>query len=248
MTYPQFESLMKFIIFSIILLLFTGCSQVNLQTVWVHTKNASIGAISDPVTWAPLATGATLYATKTDDDITQYIMKHPILNSQEDDLYREINGLETYATALFIDDNDSEIKLKRIAVETLGFATARETTNMLNNFVQKETPSRTLKNAIGSHHATDPFAGSAMNRRNVDQLAIPTWGKYSLNTLSYLTASASAFTRIEDGGHSLGDQLVNASIGNFIGLFVHDLFMKEDTHINLSLQKDQALISSHWKF
>ncbi len=248
MTYLQSESLMKYIILAIFVILFSGCSRANLEVAFTRTKDASFTAVTDPLTWAPLATGVTLYATKTDEKATDHILKHPILNSHEDNLYREINGLETYVTAILIDDNDSEIKLKRIAVETLGFATARETTDILNSSIKKENPSKTDYDSLGSHHAIDPFAGSAMNRRNVDQLSISTWGKYSLNTLSYLTASASAWSRVEDGGHSLGDQFINISIGNFLGLFLHDLFMQEDTHLKLSLQKDSLAISTNWNF
>ncbi len=239
---------MKYIILSFFLFFFFGCSASTLQTAWTRTKNASYTAATDPITWAPLAVGTTLYVTKADDHITNYIMEHPLSNSEYDDLYRNINGLETYATALFIDDNNSEIKIKRLAVESVGFAAAKTTTNFLNSSIEKENPAKTGDDAIGSHHAIDTFTGSAMNRRNVAQLNIPDWGKYSLNTLSYLTATGSAFSGVEEGGHSLGDQFINASIGNFIGLFIHDLFMKEDTHIELSLHNDAAYMYTNWKF
>ena len=243
-----YESTMKYIILSLSLFLFFGCSKATLQTAWDRTKDASYTAATDPVTWAPLATGVTLYTTKTDDHITNYLMKHPVLNSKDDSMYRDINGFETYITAVVIDDNDSETKFKRIAVEVLGFSAAKTTTDLLNASVEKENPSKTQNNAIGSHHSVDTFTGSAMNRRNVAQLAIPDWKKYSLNGLSYFTAAASAYARIQEGGHSLGDQCINASIGNFIGLFIHDLFMKEDTHIQMSVQNDSAYLYTNWQF
>ena len=239
---------MKYIILTIFIFAFFGCSATTVQTAWTRTKDASYTAVTDPVTWAPLAAGVTLYTTRTDDHITHYIMKHPILNTKDSELYRDINGFETYITAGSIDDNDSKIKLKRIAVEVLGFSAAHATTDMLTASIEKENPTGSRNEAIGSHHAIDTFTGSAMNRRNVAQLSIPEWGKYSLNSLSYFTATASAYARIQDGGHSLGDQLVHASIGNFIGLFIHDLFMKEDTNIDISIQKEEAYMYANWQF
>ena len=239
---------MKYIVFPILLFLFLGCSATTMQTVWTRTKDASYTAATDPLSWAPLAVGVSLYATRTDDHITHYIMEHQPFYLENDDLYRDINGFETYTTAVFIDDNDSTLKLKRLAVETVGFAVARTTTDSLSSSIEKEDPSGKGDDAIGSHHAIDTFASSAMNRRNVAQLDIQDWEKYTLNGFSYFTASASAFARVQEGGHSLGDQFVHASIGNFIGLFIHDLFMKEDTNIDLSLQNDSAYMYTNWRF
>ncbi len=239
---------MKHIILTLFLFLFLGCSQTSLQTAWTRTKDASYSAVTDPVTWAPMAVGITLYATNTDQRISKDIMNHPPFYLTNDDMYREINGAETYLTALMIDDNDSVTKLKRVAVEATGFAVARTVTDTLSYSIEKENPSHTGDDAIGSHHAIDTFTGSAMNRRNVDQLDIPEWGKYTLNGISYFTASASAFARVQEGGHSLGDQFIHASIGNFLGLFIHDLFMKEDTHIELSVANDAAYMYTNWKF
>lgn len=239
---------MKYILLSVICLSFLGCSTAQLQTAWSNTKYASYAAATDPVTWAPLATGVTLYATGADDHMTDYIMKNNRLTSENDEIYREINGIETYATALQIKDKEDTTKLKRVIAETVGFNSAKITTNILSSAVDKENPSHTGDNAIGSHHALDPFAGSAMNRRNVAQLDIPTWGKYTLNGISYFTAASSALIRVQDGGHSLGDQLVSASIGNFIGLFFHDLLMREDTRLNVSLYSDSAYLYAGWSF
>jgi hypothetical protein len=44
-----------------------------------------------------------------------------------------------------------------------------------------------------------------------------------------LTSIGSALVRVEEGGHSFADQMINASIGNFIGIFMHDLFLLDDS-------------------
>ena len=126
---------------------------------------------------------------------------------------------------------------------------ARFTDTALNQTISKESPDGTHDDAIGSNHALEPFASSAMNRRNVEQMNIPTWGKYTLNTLSYTTASASALSRVQDGGHSFADQLVSVSIGNFLGIFVHDVFMLEDTtDTQISLDDSAAKFQIGFKF
>ena len=113
---------MKYIILTIFIFAFFGCSATTVQTAWTRTKDASYTAITDPVTWAPLAAGVTLYTTRTDDHITHYIMKHPILNTKDSDT-QSIASLSgnavtlpsgTYivrGSALFYNTNLSQIRL-----------------------------------------------------------------------------------------------------------------------------------------
>jgi hypothetical protein len=141
--------------------------------------------------------------------------------------------------------------LQRLAVDFTGSTTARFTTTTLNSLIKKETPSGGDDYAIGSHHALDPFANSALTRRNVADMSIPTWGKYTINTISYVSAAGSAFTRVQEGGHSVADQLVSVSIGNFIGLFFYEVFIPEHTElksIQAQVDNDNFYITTNWSF
>lgn len=193
---------------------------------------------------------ALLYATY-DDDITQHYMKHNIYDSDIDEKLRTINDLTLYASALAVKKDTNEQKVKRLAVNIAGSAVARRTTTTLNKLIKKEIPSGDDDYAIGSHHALDPFAKSAMTRRNVSDMTAPLWIKYSINTVSYLSASGSAFARVQEGGHSFADQLVSVSIGNFLGLFIYELFLKDTNNlqsIQTSFSDKNIMVRTNWTF
>ena len=244
--------LIKYFVPFIVGFLFFGCSSHKLNTAWKRTKSASYEAVVDPVTWGSALGAGLLYATY-DDDITEYYMDHNIIDSDIDEPLRYINGITMYSTAIFVKDDNNTEMMRRLAVDWAGSATARWTTSALNRSIKKETPSGNEDYAIGSHHALDPFANSALTRGNVRDMSIPTWGKYTINTISYISAAGSAFTRVQEGGHSVADQLVSASIGNFIGIFFYQVFLgyDEDTNIKnikVTASEDNFYISTNWKF
>lgn len=178
-------------------------------------------------------------------------MEHNIIDSEIDEPLRYINGITMYTTALFVENDTNKEMMQRLATDWAGSITARWTTTSLNKVIKKETPSGNDDYAIGSHHALDPFANSALTRGNVRDMSIPTWGKYTINTISYVSAAGSAFTRVQEGGHSVGDQLVSVSIGNFIGLFFYEVFIGYDKNIKnvqVTANEDNFYITTNWKF
>ncbi|ADR34796.1 hypothetical protein Sulku_2136 [Sulfuricurvum kujiense DSM 16994] len=240
---------MKIIIFTLTVLILSGCSTTQLNSGWERTKHASYNAATDYVTWVPAATSAALYATDYDTGMTNYFRDHPWFGEEDDEFYRGLNHYETLATAFLVNDPDYAQTWKRVLVEFTGLETTKQTSTFLEKNIRKKSPDGTHNGSIGSHHALDHFASSAMNRRNVENLDIPQWGKYTLNTISYASASASALCRVQDGGHSFADQLVSASIGNFMGLFFHDLFMLDSmTNIAVSINDSEAKVHIGFRY
>ena len=234
----------------LVVFLFTACSSAKLSHAIQRTKYASNKAITDPMTWGSALAAASLYATY-DDDITKHYMEHNIFDSNIDEPLRNINGITMYASALFIKNDTPKEMRQRIFTDWAGSATARYTTTTLNRIIKKKTPSGNDDYAIGSHHALDPFANSALTRKNVADMSIPTWGKYTINTISYVSSVGSAFTRVQEGGHSVADQLVSASIGNFIGVFFYEVFIGYNTDIkqlSVTANQDKFYITSRWSF
>ncbi len=235
---------MKYFFYLLTLFLFLGCSTKSIDTAYFNTKRAAYNASTDYVSWVPLLAATVLYATSYDEKLTNYRMENEIFEMDYDEYYRSLNALETYITALMVDDNSYITKVKRIGVEFSAFEISGYTSDILNNNISKTSPSGTYTSSIGSRHSIPTFAGSAMTRRNVAQLNIPSWGKYTLNTISYATAIASTATRVEDAGHSIADQFISISVGNFIGLFMHDLFMLDDNiSLNASIEDSRTYIS-----
>ena len=242
---------MKTILLSLSGVLFLGCSSKNLDLSWQKTKDASYKAISDPVTWVPAVGATALYATY-DDDITQYYMDHNIINNNIDEPLRHLNGTLLYASAIFAQNETKEQTTKRLAVDIISSNSAKIITGEIGYIVTKKTPNGEHNDAIGSHHATDTFANSALTRKNVKNMSIPNWGKYTINTISYISATGSAFVRVQGGGHSFGDQMMNASIGNFVGVFFYELFFDKNENslqsINAITRKDKVYITTNWSF
>ena len=218
---------MKFIFLASFTIIFLGCSSASLTSTWNRTKQASYNAATDYVSWAPLLGATALYSTDYDTQLTNYIIDKQFLNNDIDDTFRSLNSYETYLSGLFIHESSYTTKGKRILSEVFAFQTSVIASDALNH-IDKRSPDNIHYYAIDSQHALGPFAGSAMTRRNVTQLSIPQWSKYTLNTFSYATATASALTRVQDKGHSFADQLIGASVGNFIGIFMHDIFMLDE--------------------
>ncbi len=239
---------MKFIFLASFALMFLGCSSASLTSTWNRTKQASYNAATDYVTWVPLVGATALYSTDYDTQITNYFMQNQPIDNELDDTFRSLNGYETYLSGLFIEDDSYATKGKRVLSEFLAFQTSIIASDTLNN-IDKRSPDNIHYYAIGSQHVLGPFAGSAMTRRNVAQLDIPQWSKYSLNTFSYTAATASALTRVQDGGHSFADQLIGASVGNFIGIFMHDIFMLDDnTAVYASLYNNTQYLQINYRF
>ncbi len=240
---------MKYIFYFLSITLFFGCSSKSIDTAWNATKRASYNATTDYATWVPLIGATFLYSTPYDEKLTDYFMNNEIIETDYDEYYRTLNALETYATGLMINDSSYLTKAKRVAVEFGTFELSGYVSDSLNHNIYKLSPSKKDKNSIGSRHAIPTFAGSAMTRRNVEQLNIPIWGKYTLNTISYTTAISSALVRVEEAGHSVADQFISMSVGNFIGLFMHDLFMLDDNiSINASIENRRTYLSFSYRY
>ncbi len=156
--------------------LFSGCSSTKLNHAWNKTKGASYIAVTDPLTWGSAVSAGVLYVTY-DDDIRKHFMEHNLVDSEVDEPLREINGIVLYSSALFVDEDNSQEMMHRLATDFAGSGTARSVTNALNRNIKKETSSENHDFAIGSHHALDTFANSALTRKNVNDMSIPIWFK-----------------------------------------------------------------------
>ena len=124
--------------------LFYGCTSKQISAAYQNTKDASWVAITDEVTWGSALGAAALYATY-DDDITQHYIKHNIFDSNIDENLRTINNLTMYASALAVEKDTNEQKVKRVTVDFIGSATARGTTTTLNKIIKKENFSEKIR-------------------------------------------------------------------------------------------------------
>jgi hypothetical protein len=230
---------MKITALVLVLFMFSGCSTHS----WERTQGAFMNAATDPVTWAPLVTGAVLDSTSWDDDLTDSIYEENeddrTFSEDDADSLRTFTTVITYSTAIFVDENLST-KAKRVAVQTAALYAGRASVTAMNNY-DHTAPNGYYTDALGSNHAVTPFASAALTRRNLEGIDIPMWSKYSINTVSYLAATGSAYERVEQGLHSVADQMYSISAGNFIALFINDAFMESDYKLGVEFNEDTKL-------
>jgi hypothetical protein len=244
--------LFKIFLLAFLAFIFSACTSSTMSYNWERTKGAAYNAATDTMTWAPLATGLTMDLGGYDDDITDDIMDDDeddwLISEDDADNLRTLSTAITYTTAVCIEDNNLTLKAKRVLVETGALTLGRQYVSFTNSHVDKTSPDGDNEDAFGSNHAVTPFGSAALTRRNLDQIDMPTWGKYSVNTVSYLAATGSAYQRIESGLHSFSDQMYSAAAGNFIALFIHDLFMADDTDLGIDLSSEDPKITLSFKF
>lgn len=210
--------------------------------------HAARTAFYDYGTWPLLLGAAAFRANDYDSKVADYAMEHRPLFSESDTAARETDDLRsftdvlTFGTAVAVDEG-WEDKGKRALVESGAIFATRFTTTQMNAWVNREYPDGSGNDAFGSHHAASPFAAAALTRRNVASIEMPRWAKISINASSYAAATASAWGRIEMGLHYPSDQLVSAAVGNFIAIFLHDVFLQQQVTVNLSILPDSRYLA-----
>lgn len=211
----------------------------TLTPGWDRVRSAAAAAAADPVTWAPAAGAGLLLATGADRRLSDWaIEEKPLFGddaSRATDRLRNTADAMALGTALLMPSGSEPgrwggNKLRGIGVEVLAGIVAHNLTGVIKGTVRREEPegSEAKYESFVSAHATVPFADAALVRRNSERLDWPRWGRNVLTSTAVVTAAGSAWGRVEMGLHYPSDQLAGAAIGNFIGLFVHDLFMGLD--------------------
>jgi len=243
---------LKILVLMSIVIVFSACSSKSISYNWERTKGAAYNAVTDPMTWAPVATGLAFDATGYDNDVTNHIMKDnpddfTFSESDADDL-RTLSSTIAYTTAVLVPDEDISEKAKRMIVETSALTFGRVYVTSTNAHIDKTSPDGANEDAFGSNHAVTPFAAAALTRRNVDQMNISLWTKYSIYAINYAAASGSAYQRIESGLHSFSDQMYSMAIGNFIALFIHDSFMADDANLMIDLSNKDPNVTLSFRF
>lgn len=212
---------------------------VDLTPGWARVRGAAAAAASDPGTWVPAAGAGLLVATGADRRLSDWAIEQKPLFG--DDAARTTDRLRNTADAMalgsaLLTPSGSDPgrwvgnKLRGIGVEALAGIIANNLTGVIKETARREEPtgSEARYESFVSAHATVPFADAALVRRNSRWLEWPRWGRNLLNSAAVVSASGSAWGRVEMGLHYPSDQLAGAAIGNFLGLFVHDLFMGVD--------------------
>jgi len=219
---------------------------VTLKPGRGQVERAASAAARDPGTWMP-ALGAGLFLIgPIDRRVSDWaVEKQPLFGadaSRETDRLRELTRTAVYGTALFTPSGPApgrwlSNKARGMGIEGLAGLVTANVTGLLKRTIVRREPETADPGyeSFTSAHATLPFNDAALVRRNTEHLDWPRGARRTVNAAALLSAAGSAWGRVEMGLHYPSDQLAGAAIGNFLGLFVHDLFMGLDTDQSLSV-------------
>lgn len=248
---PQLNRLLCISLFAPLLLL-TGCAtpqranwgeEADITPGWAKFKQAVVNAARDPVTWVPATAAVVVYASGRDEELTQHALKNNWLygDKQNANALSDKHAILTdriwLASMLLAESGESawgSNKLKGLATEYMITGSSIVTTNVLKKAIRRREPDLSLTHveyeAFPSNHSTPQFTQAALIRRNLRYMAVNDAMKGVILTGAYLSASSSAYGRIEGGLHHFSDQFAGVALGNFIGLALYDTFFEEQSN------------------
>jgi hypothetical protein len=116
-------------------------------------------------------------------------------------------------------------KAKGLAVETAAALAPQGVARYLKEWTHKLRPDASDNLSFPSTQATECAAWSAVARRNVASLPIDHGYRIAIDSGFGALTLISSWSRVENGKHYPSDCLAGISLGNFLGLFIHDTFL-----------------------
>ena len=220
-------------------------------------KHGFIRAVSSPKVWGPFL--GTLVLRRWDKDISDWAVKEtPIFGSPKNarlvsDIFQTAMLITMPIPPLLAPEEETEIgfwgaKVKRLAIQAVGFGFGFGTTLVLKTTIHRERPSGEDRRSFPSGHATITFLAAGWLEKNITSFS--PYIKYPLNTIAYTAAVATAWARVEGEKHYPIDVLAGVLIANFFTEFFAGAFLS-DVNVPLSFsagQQGDLQLSMSWQF
>ena len=197
-------------------------------------KEAAIGALVDPYTWAPALGAAAFGVNNLDNEVSDWASENtPVFGSNHDarvasDTTPVITNVGMYLTALLAKGDNDEVALdvgKRIVVETLAVGATATITKAMKEGVGRTRPDGSDTQSFPSGHSSAAFVAATLGRRNLEYIDMTQTMRYVTGAGFTALAATTAWARVEGGVHYPSDVLFGAALGNFLGVFVHGAFI-----------------------
>jgi len=208
-----------------------------------RVARALFSALDSHATWVP-AVGAVAFSIgNLDQRTSDWAVEHrPIFGSQKKAVEYSGYLLDTtrvfsYGSLYFVPKRETGHGfLKRLLVHEVAVRGSAEVTDMLKRQVKRTRPNGSDQLSFPSGHATRAFAAANMFRHNIyDNPSSGGLSKTLWSTWGYFLAGSVGWARIEAGKHYPSDVLAAAALANFLGTFLHDVFLLPK-HQNFALQ------------
>jgi membrane-associated phospholipid phosphatase len=207
---------------------------------WKTLQEATWKAARHPGTWIPLIGAGIVAAGGWDPEISRWARDTtPVFGSKggaqdASDSFRAAAHLAMILSALAVRRQETYWipMLERVAMQQVGVdAIAQLNRHLIADGLPRDRPEGG-NDSFPSGHATQAFAYAAMAYQNIDCLDLPNHYRVFAITLTGLSASATAWARVEAGRHYPTDVLVGAALGNFLAILINQTFSRDGMSIS----------------
>jgi hypothetical protein len=229
----------RVVLMIVLALLAAGCVAVQGGRSWgagVHwpdgagIERAAARAVTDPMTWLPLAGSLLLVVTRTDDAVSDWAAnKQPLFGDNADDVSDKLLDVTTasyFVTALLAPSASIGDKAKGLGVGIGSIYLNRGITDGLKSVTSRQRPDRSNDRSFPSGHASSSSVRATLAAENVAYLPLPDWAAGGLSVGLYCVAGGTAWARVEAEKHHVTDVLAGNALGHFVATFMQEAFME----------------------
>jgi membrane-associated phospholipid phosphatase len=242
------------VVLGLLAVLITGCAgslsdgrrwgaDATWRPGWARVWSAAATAALDARTLVPAAAAGVLSIGHLDRELSDAAAdRTPVFGSRSSALtYSDVMRGALLGEAIITGfttpsgDLDREwwmAKLKGLLVEGGAIGATEGVTQILQRGTGRTRPDGSDDRSFPSGHASSSFAAAAQASSNLATLGLDPGLRTILEVTNTAAATSVAWARVEGRKHFPTDVLVGASLGNFLGLFVHKAFLgtpKEDS-------------------
>jgi hypothetical protein len=216
---------------------------VTLIPGWTRLKDAFVGAVVEPASWAPLAGALALQIGDADADIADWAHEEtPVFHSisaadEASDFLKETAQWAAWTTAILAPGGSEPMpwlvdKGKGFGIEYLAAEANNGLTEYLKGVSVRTRPDESDDKSFPSGHASIAATYSTLGVRNVDAMTISDGAKTAAHAAFFAVDAGTAWGRVEAERHFPSDVLVGMAIGHFIAEFFSSAFLSLEKNDN----------------
>ncbi|MBD3318050.1 MAG: phosphatase PAP2 family protein [Chitinivibrionales bacterium] len=232
-----------------------GLEEPSAVPTWNRVKNAAIHAVTDPITLGSAAASAAVFASGTDEAISEWATTHhPVFGSKQGardwsdwlragTIYSYYAGLSGEIAKEVAQNGTSGLLTTGLAGGAVGGVAAGANsylTSKLKGGTGRLRPDGTDTRSFPSGHSSTASVHATLASRSIGRLGLPAPLTVGLNSGLGLMAAGTAWARVEGECHYLSDVLAGAALGHFFGTFVSDLFLGVGSPARINIRLDPS--------